>query len=77
MIHYEALRKKLIQRRIDMEMTQADVATRIGIKISAFNSLETGRRPNPTTVTLHAWCRALEAHLTVDAEFYHDDWSLR
>lgn len=72
MIHYDVLRRRLIQRRIELNLAPADVAKRMGIQPGSFTTLEAGSRSNPTTETLHDWCRALESYLKIDAEFYEE-----
>lgn len=72
MIHYEILRQKLTKIRIDKNMSQTDVATRMGIAVGSFHGLENGTRVNPTTETLHNWCRALECRLMIDIEPYEE-----
>jgi len=59
-----ALIRKMIQKRINNEMTQADLAKKIGTKQSAISRLESGKY-NPTVGFLQKVAKGLDAKIKI------------
>jgi ribosome-binding protein aMBF1 (putative translation factor) len=61
---YEALARIVIRRRGQLELSQADLAQRMGTSHSAISRIESGQHPT-TVQTLRRLANALDTHLVV------------
>lgn len=61
---YEALARIVIRRRGQLELSQAELAKRMGTSHSAISRIEGGRHPT-TVQTLRRLAAALDTHLVV------------
>ena len=61
---YEALARIVIRRRGQLELSQAELAQRMGTSHSAISRIESGQHPT-TVQTLRRLAQALETHLVV------------
>jgi len=61
---YEALARIVIRRRGQLDLSQAELAKRMGTSHSAISRIESGRHPT-TVQTLRRLADALETHLVV------------
>lgn len=61
---YEALARIVIRRRGQLELSQAELANRMGTSHSAISRIESGQHPT-TVQTLRRLAAALDTHLVV------------
>lgn len=62
---YTTFRLTLIERRRELNLSQRDLATRMGISQAYLCELETGSHCNPSLRTLDSWAEALDGAVTI------------
>ena len=65
---YEALARIVLRRRVRLELSQAELARRMGTSHSAISRIESGQHPT-STETLRRLAMALDGHAVLGFEF--------
>ena len=60
---YKDFSRLIKEKRMDLNITQAEMARTLGLNRSSYNKIENGRL-EPSFITLQAICRLLELDLT-------------
>lgn len=63
----EQIRQRLISRRVELGLTQSELAARMGTSQSAVSDFETGRHI-PRVNTLRRWAQALNMRISIQLE---------